>query len=121
MAESGNRLGGKTVVTYVTDAGVLINLQLDTDLIISNAGLTIGTGGQPKPLRFTPRGVFAQARVGSRTVRKFLVCGTNDAALYATNVPQSFNIDGLVFTTTGRKGERQSFISNGEIPVAPPA
>lgn len=115
MPQSGNRLGTKTVVTYVTDAGVLINLQLDSDLIISNSGLVIGQGGQPKPLRFKPRVVFAQAIVAGRTVRKALVCGTNDAGLFATNVPQSFELDGLVFTTTGRRGETQSYIGNGEI------
>lgn len=112
MAQSGNRLGTKTVVTYVTDAGVLINLQVDSDLIISNSGLEISQAGQPKPLRFKPRVVFAQARVDGRTVRKALICGTNDAGLYSTNVPQSFDIDGLNFTTTGRRGETQSFISN---------
>lgn len=120
MPELGNSLGEKSVFTYVSDAGGLINLLLDDDLVISNSGLSLGEAGQPKPLRFKPRVVFAQARVGGRVKRKALVCGTSDSALYATNVPQSFNIDGLIFTTTGRRGETQSFVSNGaSLPPTP--
>lgn len=112
MPLAGNRLGTKSVYGYTTDAGVEINLLLDDDLVLTNSGLVLNDEGQPKPQRFKPRVVFAQAIVGNRVVRKALVCGTSAAALYASSTPQDVTIDGQVFTTTGRRGETQSFISN---------
>ncbi len=108
---SGNRLGPKVRVDYVSDSGKTYNLRVDSDLVISNSGLVLGSTGGPPPKRWRPRGVFAQFPDPdtNRINRKFLICGTTAAALYASDTPATITIDGVVFTTTGRKGEKQSF------------
>ena len=106
----GNLLGPKSKVQYTSDAGIDYVLRVDDDLIASNSGLVLGDVGQPHPVGWAPRGVHCQAVVGGKTVRKFLICGTSAAGLYATNLPQTVTIDGVDFTTTGRKGEVQRFL-----------
>ena len=119
MPLSGNRSGPKSVYGYTSDAGVQINLLLDDDLVIVNSGLVLSDEGQPKPQRFKPRVVFAQAIVNGAIIRKQLVCGSPTAPFYASNQPVDVVIDGLTFTTTGRRGETQSFLSNAAQPLVP--
>ena len=109
MPLNGNRLGEKTAVVYTSDAAIAINLKIDADLVITNAGLTAGTTGTSKPSRFKPRGVHAQFIDAGKIYRKFFVCGTTAATLYATNTPTTVTCDGAAFITTGRRGEKQTF------------
>lgn len=112
MPRPGNRLGPRAVYQYTTDAGQEVNLLLDDDLVVTNSGLIFGDDGAPAPKRFKPRVVFIQAIVDNRVVRKSLVAGSNTAPLYASSVPQTVNLDGVAFVTTGRRGETQTFIGN---------
>ena len=108
MPLSGNRLGSKVAVVYTADNGSDYNMKIDADLVIVGSGLVAGATGSTPPKRFRPRGVHAQLIEGGRTYRKFFVCNAG-SPLYATNTPQVVTCDGASFTTTGRKGERQTF------------
>lgn len=110
MPLSGNRLGGKVPVVYASDSGVDYNMKIDADLVIVGSGLIAGATGSVKPLGFKPRGVHAQLVDTGKLFRKFFVCGTSAATIYATNVPSVISCDGANFTTTGRRGETQRFI-----------
>ena len=110
MPLSGNRLGGKTAVVYASDSGSDYNLKIDSDLVISNSGLVAGATGITRPTGFKPRGVHAQFLDAGKLYRKFFVCGTAAATLYASNIPAVVTCDGASFTTTGRRGETQRFI-----------
>ena len=112
----GNLLGQKVKVAYTTDSGVKIRLSRDIDLVPSSAGLATDlTGTTPRPTGFTPRGVYVEAtiagdeNISDRKARKFIVCAAN-STLYTSDQPQNVSIDGVVFKTTGRKGETQRFI-----------
>lgn len=108
MPLTGNRLGGKSTVQYTSDTTQDYLLKMDTDLIIVGSGLIIGNVGQTKPSRFKPRGVFAQFIDTGKVYRKFLIANAG-STLYASNTPQGVVIDGATFTTTGRRGEKQTF------------
>lgn len=113
MPLDGNRLGRKSVYDYTDDTGKAISLLIDDNLAIVNSGLTLDSAGGPKPLRFHPRVVFAQAIIDGRVVRKTLICGTADSGLYKSNTSSAVQIDGRTFYTTGRRGEKLSFLSSG--------
>jgi hypothetical protein len=107
---SGNRLGGKVKAQYVADNGSTYVLRIDADLVISNSGLVLGTIGGTPPKRFKPRIVHAQfVDTDGKIYRKQFIAGAADAALYATSTPQVVTCDGVAFTTTGRRGEVQTF------------
>lgn len=110
MPLSGNRLGGKVPVVYVSDSGSSYNLKIDPDLVIVGSGLVPGATGGTKPIGCKLRGVHAQLIESGKIYRKFFVCGDSAATLYATNTPQVVVCDGASFTTTGRRGEQQRFI-----------
>lgn len=110
MPLSGNRLGGKTPVVYVSDSGSSYNLKIDPDLVIVGSGLVAGATGGTKPIGCKLRGVHAQFVETGKIYRKFFVCGDPAGTLYATNTPQVVTCDGASFTTTGRRGEQQRFI-----------
>lgn len=105
---AGNTLGQRGYFQYVDDNGSIYNILTDVDL--GNAGdLTEATTGADQlPRRFRPRGVYCEATIGGVIVRKFLVC-SDTAAAYSTNSSTNVTIDGTVFQTTGRRGERVSF------------
>jgi len=102
--------GSRSKYVYESDGGGNYSLLLDEELsaIAGTAlvALTNQTGVTPKPQRFKPRGVYWQGDTGQR---KFLVCGTSDAALYATSSSTALTIDGVEGRITGRVGERQSY------------
>lgn len=110
MPLTGNRLGGKTPVVYVSDSGSSYNLKIDADLVIVGSGLVAGATGGTKPIGCKLRGVHAQFIDTGKIYRKFFVCGDVASTLYATNTPQVVTCDGAAFTTTGRRGEQQRFI-----------
>lgn len=121
MPLSGNRLGPRERYIYESDeVGTVYILETDQDLAV--AGLGTGAGAPvvydpanpptgvticPPPRRFTPRTVFAEDPTSG--ARKNLIAFTPSAELYATSARSSVTIDGLAFTTTGRKGEKLTF------------
>lgn len=106
---AGNTLGPRAKVQYTSDTGDIYNITTDADLAAAS-GLPVavqGTGSA-KPTGFNLRGVYAQATIAGRLVRKFIPCDA-DATFYATNNSSNLTIDGTTFVTTGRKGESLSF------------
>jgi len=104
--------GSRSAYVYESDGGGQYALLLDEELAATAGTALVAytnqTGVTPKPQRFKPRGVYWQGDTGQR---KFIVCGKNDAALYAKNSSTALTIDGVAGKITGRVGERQTFIS----------
>lgn len=114
----GQFTGERKTYLYTPDSGDNTYL-ITTDATLGDlagAGLTeattanVGTA-QPAPKRFKPRVVFWQAELNGNRVRKAVICGTVDATLYDSDSPQALTIDGVAGSTTGRRGERLSFLS----------
>lgn len=114
MAE-GQYSGLKCTYEYVTDLNATYLLVLDATLGgLTGNGLVLATettNGTPAPSRFEPRTVFWVGTLNGRSVRKKIICGTQDADYYATDVSQNLTIDGADGRTTGRKGEKLSFVN----------
>lgn len=108
----GQFSGARAGYEYINDEGTTYLLTLDETLGgIAGAGLSAATsastaGGAPS--RFTPRVVFWQGTLSGRTVRKSIVCNA-DGALY-TDTSQSLTVDGVAGVTTGRRGEKITFV-----------
>jgi hypothetical protein len=112
----GQFTGSRGKFIYTSDSGKEYILTLDTDLNIVGSGLipydplTNATAQSP-PKGFRPRVVFWQATAAAFLgKRKSLVAGVAAEDLYSADAPQSFTVDGVAGTTTGKKGERLSFI-----------
>lgn len=114
MAE-GQFLGPRAAYLYVSDSGEQFVVRLDATLgDLPGIGLVRATTGNAggatgKPVGMELRGVHWQGELNGRVVRKFLVCAAT-GAYYEGNVSQSVTIDGVAGVTTGKRGERQSFI-----------
>lgn len=118
---AGNTLGKKVKFIYTSDGGVNYNMSIDENLGEA-AGLPIATtqtlaSSQRRPSRFKPRCVFVEAFIPETDTeeggdgyiaRKELTCNA-DSPLYRTVSPGTVEIDGVLFTTTGRRGEKLSF------------
>lgn len=112
----GQFSGTRSDYVYTTDTGAKYVIEMDDTLGTQpNNGLTVfdpanpGTA-TPKPNKFNLRGVYWQGTAaGYEGKRKFLVCGTLAATLYASNLRQTVSVDGVAGVTTGRKGESMSF------------
>lgn len=104
----GNTLGPRAYFRYVSDSGVNYNILTDVDVGTAGGLVQATTGAQRKPGGFELRGVYAEATVGGRLVRKFVPCSATSPA-YNTDVSTAITIDGSNFLTTGRRGERASF------------
>lgn len=111
----GQFTGPKADYIYVLDGGGRVKLKLDPQLVAANSGLVAFDPGSPgalvaKPARFKPRGVHWQATEGIYDGRrKFLICGTNAAALYTATTSTILAIDEVDGKTTGRRGEQITF------------
>lgn len=111
----GQFTGARSRFRYTADDARVFVLRLDSTLGgLANTGLTAFDPAAPgnaqnKPLRFKPRGVYWQGVLSGRIVRKFIVCGTTTAGLYAATGPQAVEIDQVNGTTTGRRGEKLSY------------
>lgn len=113
----GQFLGSRGNYVYTSDTDEQYIITTDATLgALTGAGLTVfdpANPGEstPSPKRFQPRGVYWQATAaGFIGKRKFLICGTTDATLYDSSVRQTLTIDGVAGVTTGRRGERQTFL-----------
>lgn len=111
MAE-GQELGTRSYYGYTNDAGTVYSLLLD-DTLAAAAGLAANDAGVSPPRRWKPRVVFVQSAAGNR---KELVVNAG-SALFNTDTSASVTIDGTVFNSTGRRGEKLSFPNN---PAPPP-
>jgi len=107
----GQFTGKRATYDYVADDGTEYRLTLDETLgNIASAGLgktTTASTSTEVPKRLKPRVVYWQGTLGTRIVRKAIVCNT-DGGLYSSS-SQNLTIDGVAGTTTGRRGEKFTF------------
>lgn len=113
-----NVLGVRRYYAYTSDTQVVYKYQTDLDLGEA-VGAELNDTAPNLPRRFKPRGVYVQAVVDGRTVRKFLICPTTDNEVYAADGSQAIPVAGTNFFSTGRKGEQVSFGQNPANIVAP--
>lgn len=112
----GTFRGPKNDYIYVMDGGGRLKIKLYPANVATGSGLVAFDPQNPgtlatKPDGFKPRGVWWEGtESGFAGRRKFLVCGTNAAALYTATTSTNLEIDGADGKTTGRKGEQLSFI-----------
>lgn len=123
MAE-GQFLGQKATYIYVTDSNDEYVITRDNDLSLASiTGLVLYTEGAPDldtlPRGIKPRGVHWVAVVNNRFVRKFLICGTQDATLYLLKGSAPVTIDGVKGFTTGRRGEQKRLARRSATVPAP--
>jgi hypothetical protein len=124
----GQFLGKKGSYLYSTDSGIVYVIQRDQTLAtLPGTDFTPATDAaqllSPTPRRFGARGVHWQGELGSgvnlRIVRKFIICFTPTATLYASDVSQTLTIDGVAGFTTGKRGETLSFARLAIAPIEP--
>lgn len=123
MAE-GQYLGPKASYIYTSDNGTQFVLLRDNDLSLPElTGLELYTEGSTfaysLPRRFRPRGVYWLGFVGQRAVRKFIICGSLDATLYATDSSVPLTINGVAGFTTSRYGEQYQYVRKSATVPAP--
>lgn len=131
----GQFTGTRQNYIYEGDGGSKYIITTDETLGgLAGTGLEVATSANaadaaPAPKRFEPRVVFWQAELDGRMVRKAIICGDVTADLYAEDISQTLTIDGVAGSTTGRRGEKLSFLrlSQGDDdggaapnPAAPP-
>lgn len=121
----GQYTGQKASYIYTSDNGSRFALYRDTDLVFGElTDLDPYTEGAPSaftlPRGFKPRGVYWLGYIGSRPVRKFLICGSQGATLYASDESLPLTIDGVEGFTVSRIGERQRLVRRTRsVPVVP--
>lgn len=120
----GQYVGPKASYIYTSDNGTQFAMYRDTDLVLGGAtGLEPYTETAsfafPLPRGLKPRGVYWLGYIGSRPVRKFLICGSLDAPLYITDSSTSLTIDGIPGAITGKKGESLRLIRRTRTVPAP--
>lgn len=110
----GQFSGVRKTYEYTSDTGAVYLLTLDATLgDLTDNGLTPATQtttGTPAPKRFEPRVVFWSGTLNGKEVKKNLICGSTSAPLYDLNISQAQTVDGVAGITTGRKGEKLSFL-----------
>lgn len=106
-----NTLGQRGYYEYTDDVGNQYKYQTDRDLGTA-VGATLNATLDDLPRRFRPRGIYVEATVSGRRVRKFVICPTADNEAYAANASQVVTIGGTAFNSTGRRGERVTFGTN---------
>lgn len=106
-----NTLGQRGYYAYTDDSGAQFKYLTDRDLGAA-VGATLNATLPDLPRRFRPRGIYVEATVSGRRVRKFVICPTADNEAYAANESQVVTIAGTGFNSTGRRGERVSFGTN---------
>lgn len=112
---AGQTTGVRRYFGYVSDSGETYSLLLDETLGIIG-GMDLDDSNPPPPRRFRPRGVYVEGQVGSQTARKFITCSPT-VLLYRTDQSTTVAIDGVNFSSTGRRGERQTFGANPPAPT----
>ncbi len=120
----GQYSGRRGNYVYTSDDGSDYIISTDRTLgSIPGADLQLATGGSDAvspPKRFRPRIVYWQGELNDRIVRKKIICD-NTSSLYQDNNSVTLTIDGVAGFTTGRRGEKFSYLklnqdSNGALP-----
>ena len=120
----GQFRGARGNYEFTADDGSLYLISTDRTLgDISGAKLVLATSGSDAvspPKRFRPRIVYWQGELNSKIVRKKIICDI-DSTLYKNNKSVSLEIDNVDGFTTGRRGEKFSYLKlsqdeNGIIP-----
>lgn len=123
MAE-GQYAGLRGNYEYTSDDGTEYIISTDRTLgAIAGADLQLATASSTAvavPKRFRPRVVYWQGELNDRIVRKKIICDST-STLYQNNKSVALAIDGVAGFTTGRRGERFSYLklnqdSNGVLP-----
>jgi hypothetical protein len=113
MADNvGNRLGPRATFEYETDALETILYQQDRSVGEAVGNTIATTAARPSSIDgryLRGRYVLVEAK-DDPTVRKRIFIGKNDNTLFAADESQEVTINGVVFVTTGRVGERVSFL-----------
>lgn len=124
MAE-GQFLGKKGSYKYTADSGNVYVIRRDQTLAtVNGAELPPAVVGDeelsatPKGLKF--RGVFWQAELNGRIVRKFIICGSILSPLYEKDTSSNLTIDNVAGYTTGKKGEQLTYVRLALAPEPPP-
>jgi hypothetical protein len=112
---TGNTLGERRYYKYTSDKDVNYSYLTDQDLGTA-VSAELNDTFPPMPRRFKPRGVYAQATINGKLVKKFLVIGATTNTAWADK-STTITIDSQSFKTTGRRGESLTFGSN---PTAAP-
>lgn len=118
----GQFLGTRSAYVYTTDSEDLYIIQVD-DTMASLAGTELEaytgqSGAKPIVKRFKTRFVYWEAK--DRSKRKRIICGKPDAALYAQETSSTVTVDGVEGFTTGRVGEKMTYIRQKEAAPANP-
>lgn len=122
----GQFLGKKGSYRYTADSGSVYVLRRDQTLATVNGAdlppAVVGDEGlSATPQGLKHRGVFWQAELNGRIVRKFIICGSILSALYEKDTSSDLTIDGVPGYTTGKRGEQLSFVRLALAPTPPPA
>lgn len=105
---AGNTLGPRSVYKYTADSGTEYKYLTD-DSLAQAAGAELNDSLPDLPPNFRPRIVHCQSADG---IRKQLIIPDIENDIYSSDVPQNVTIDGKVFRTSGRRGERVTFRVN---------
>lgn len=112
----GQFTGERAPYLYTADSGDIYIIVTDKTLgDIPETGLIAATTGNvgdatSAPKRFKPRVSFWQGELDGRQVRKTLVTNGGSDLISATT-PTAITIDGVAGATTGRRGEKITFMS----------
>ena len=113
MADTvGNRLGPRATFEYETDSLETILYQADRSVGIAVGNTLATTAARPSSINtryLTGRYVLVEA-VGDPNVRKRIFIGDRLNTLFSGDTSQTVTINGVEFQTTGRVGERVSFL-----------
>lgn len=112
---AGNILGRRSYYAYTSDTGNVYSVLTD-DSLAAAVGLTADASNPAPPRRFQPRVLFVEFVSNAGLKRKSLIIGDTAQANYASNVTSNVTIDGVVYQSTGRKGESISFPRNADAP-----
>ncbi len=113
MADSvGNLLGQRGTFIYTTDAleDVLITQDRSVGLAVGNPLAT--ETGRPTSVRsryLEGRYILCQAQDDPRIKKRIVVC-TPDSSIFLADSSQEILINARIFVTTGRVGEKASFL-----------
>ena len=110
---AGNILGGRSYYAYTDDAGNMYSI-LQDDTLANAVGAVMDDSNPGPPRRFRPRGVHVETTAGGRLKRKFLICPDVASGFYNSITTQAYDLNGLSFDSTGRRGESITFARNAD-------
>ncbi len=110
---SGNTLGPRATFVYQTDSQEDIVYQADRSVGLAVGNVLATTAQRPSSINtryLQGRYVLVEAQ-NDPSVRKKIFIGDPLNTLFAADSSQNVTINGVVFVTTGRVGERVSFLT----------